>query len=60
MVKGRVAPPKCFFHDATQIEKIDILKYNNQHIWSCLKLPYKLYTQCSYVVELVNSQCMLY
>ena len=24
MVKSRLAPPKCLFHAATQIEKIDI------------------------------------
>ena len=24
MVKGRVAPPKCLFHVATQTEKIDM------------------------------------
>ena len=35
MVKGRVAPPKCWVHVATQIKKINILKWNNQHIYSC-------------------------
>ena len=67
MVKGRVAPPKCLFHVATQTEKdrYTLIEQSAHLIWSfanttqlynqlIISLPIAVYDACIYAVEVCN------